>query len=302
MTHIVRALLVWALLLVCCAAAFIALWLWRGADASWLEVEGPVVGGSIAAWFGVQFGRASFKRLRERLAVGRADDGGRPRDGQFVVARGILQCVSPLVTPFSGVAAVAYGYRAWRRERQPGSKNSVDIAYWWGEGSTPCSLLTTRGTFEVRSRLEIESWSSIVENTATARAHFDAFMPGVAPVVGKAGIARPGFDWDAPLDGALRRDKLRQSDPPPLPELTLHEWVIAPGEPVVLMGRYSAARGGLVHDDRKGRPLRVLEGDTNAVRSQLLKAALAYGTLSLLALAVVALLAGSILRWHELRF
>ena len=87
-----------------------------------------------------------------------------------------------------------------------------------------------------------------------------------------------------------------------LSELTLHEWVVAPGEPVVLMGRYSAARGGLVHDNRKGRPLRVLKGDTDTVQSQLLKGGLAYGTLAALALAGAALLAGSILGWHALGF
>lgn len=84
--------------------------------------------------------------------------------------------MTPMTTPFTGQPAVAYGYRAWRHERQRRGENSFDIAQWWGEGSTPCSLLTARGSFEVRSRLEIEAWSSIVENTATARAHFDAFM------------------------------------------------------------------------------------------------------------------------------
>jgi hypothetical protein len=162
--------------------------------------------------------------------------------------------------------------------------------------------MTRAGNFEIRSRLELELWSALVENTAAAQAHFAAFMRGVEPVVGKAGIARPGFDWDAPLDGPLRRDKLRQTDPPPLSELTLHEWVIEPEEPVVLMGRYSAARGGLVHDDRTGRPLRVLKGDMDAVRSQLLKGGLAYGVLSAVALAVAALLASSILGWHDLGF
>ncbi len=303
MTHIVRSLVVWILLLAACIAAFVALWVWSGTVGHWSDVGGPLVGGALAAWFGVQFGRAAFKRLRERAAVGRADDVGRPGDGAFVVVRGTLQAMAPLTTPFTGQAAVAYGYKAWRRERSgPSQKNTWEIAYWWGEGSTPCSLLTRQGTFEVRSRLELELWSSLVENTAAAQAHFAAFMRGVSPEVGKAGIARPGFDWDAPLDGPLRRDKLRQADPPPLAELTLHEWVIAPGEPVVLMGRYSAARGGLVHDDRTGRPLRVLKGDTESVRSQLLKGAFAYGVLSAAALGIAALLAGSILGWHDLGF
>jgi hypothetical protein len=303
MTHIIRALVVWVLLFACCIAAFVALWLWSPQRVDVVAAEAPILGGAIAAWFGVQFGRASVKRLRERRAVGRADDVGRPRDGEFVVARGTLSCAAPLATPFSGKAAAAYGYKAWRREKSgPSQKNTWEIAYWWGEGSAPCSLLTRHGSFEVRSRLELELWSSLVENTAAAQAHFAAFMRSVNPDVGTAGIARPGFDWDAPLDGPLRRDKLRQADPPPLGELTLHEWVIAPGEPVVLMGRYSATRGGLVHDDRTGRPLRVLKGDTASVRSQLLKAALGYGALSALALAGATLLAGSILGWHRLGF
>jgi hypothetical protein len=66
----------------------------------------------------------------------------------------------------------------------------------------------------------------------------------------------------------------------------MHEWVVAPGEPVVLMGRYSAQRGGLVHDDRRGRPLRVLKGDVTEVQRQLRTGALAYGALSLAALGV----------------
>lgn len=63
MSHVLRALLVWALLLAGCVVLFIALSLWPGAERSWLGVEGPVVGGSIAAWFGVQFGRAASSLL-----------------------------------------------------------------------------------------------------------------------------------------------------------------------------------------------------------------------------------------------
>lgn len=68
------------------------------------------------------------------------------------------------------------------------------------------------------------------------------------------------------------------------------------------MGRYSAARGGLVHDERAGRPLRVLKGDTTTVRAQLLSGATSYGVLSLVALGVAVMLAGSIVGWHDLGF
>jgi hypothetical protein len=55
----------------------------------------------------------------------------------------------------------------------------------------------------------------------------------------------------------------------------------------------------LYFDDYK---LGVLKGDTDAVRSQLLKGGLVYGVLSAVALGVAALLAGSILGWHDLGF
>ena len=42
----------WALLLAGCLAAFLALWLWSGTGYGWLDVEGPIVFGAIAAWFG----------------------------------------------------------------------------------------------------------------------------------------------------------------------------------------------------------------------------------------------------------
>lgn len=52
------------------------------------------------------------------------------------------------------------------------------FAYWWGEGSAPCTLLTRAGSFAVRSRLELDLWSAMVENTVAAQDHFAAFMEG----------------------------------------------------------------------------------------------------------------------------
>ena len=295
MSHILRALVVWALLFAGCVAVFTAFAWWSQPSAHWLEVGGTILGGAIAAWFAVQFGRAAWKRLRERVAVGRADEVVRPQDGARVVVRGVLTSTSPLTTPFSGRPAVAYGYKAWRREQTgPSRKTTSEVAYWWGEGSTPCTLLTPHGALEVRSRLELDLWSSLVDNTPEARAGFDRFLAGVRPDVTKAGIVRPGFAWDTPLDGTLRRDRVRQPDPPPLADLFLHEWAVAPDEPVVLMGRYSAARGGLVHDERTGRPLRVLKGSVETVRSQLRQGAIGYGVAALLALGVAAVFAGSL--------
>ena len=286
MSAIVRAFVVWLLLLAGCMVAFVVFTRWARPDAIWLDVEPTIMGGVLASWFGIQFGRAAAKRLRERAAVGRADDVERPRDGEYVVARGVLKTTMPLTTPFSGRSAVAYVYKAWRRERSgPSQKNTWEIAHWWGEGSAPCTLVTARASLEVRSRLELDAWHSAIENDDTARSNFAAYMQGVTPVVGKAGIARPGFEWDLPLDGVLRRDRLRQPDPPPLGDLTLHECAVAPDEPVVLIGRYSAARGGLVHDDKAGRPLRALKGDAAAVQSGLMKGALVYGSLAMACLA-----------------
>lgn len=303
MSPVVRAPLVWVLLLVACLTAFVALAWWGRPGAHWLEVDASIVGGAVATWFGVQFGRAALKRLRERAAVGGPDDRGRPGDGAFVVLAGVLQTMTPLRTPFTGVEAVAYGYKAWRRERWGKSeKNTVEVAYWWGEGSAPCTLLTRAGSFAVRSRLELDLWSAMVENTVVAQDHFAAFMQSATPEVGPVAIARLGFDWDTPLDGLVRRDRQRQVDSPSLSALTLHEWVVTPGEPVVLMGRYSAARGGLVHDEGAGRPLRVLKGDIATVRAQLLSGATSYGVLSLVALGVAVMLAGSILGWHDVGF
>jgi hypothetical protein len=303
MNHIVRSVAVWIGLLAACVVVFAGIRVYAGGHGHPVDDAGAMLSGAIALWFGVQFGRASVKRLREWRAVGRADEVGRPQDGEFVVARGTLQCAAPLTTPFSGVPAAAYAYKAWRREKSGAStKNTWEIAYWWGEGSAPCTLFTRSGSLEVRSRLWLEAWSARVDNTERARSHFAAFLQGVQPTVQKAGIVVPGFEWDGPLDGPLRRDKMRQVDPPPVEALELHEWVVAPNEPVVLMGRYSTQRGGLVHDDRRGRPLRVLKGDVTEVQRQLRTGALAYGALSLAALAIAAVLAGSLLRWHDLTF
>ena len=191
-----------------CLAAFVILWWTTQGGGALLLDQNAVLGGSLAAWFGVQFGRASLKRLRERAAVGRADDPGRPGDGEFVVARGVLQTTTPMTTPFSGQAAVAYGYKVWRREKEDGTKkqswrNHVLV----GRGS--CTLFTRQGSYAIS---RASSWI------------FARFLQDVQPEVLKAGIARPGFDWDMPLDGPLRRDRMRQSDPPPLEDLLFHEW------------------------------------------------------------------------------
>ncbi|WP_239490736.1 hypothetical protein [Luteitalea sp. TBR-22] len=302
MNHIVRAFAVWVGIYAGCLTALGALWFWKGPEDSTIPEEGALLGGTIALWFAVMFGRAAVKRLRERAAVGRADDVDRPVDGEFVVARGTLQCAAPLVSPFTGVPVAAYNYKAWRREvRGPGTKTSVEIAYWWGEGSAPCSLMTRRGTLELRSRPWLDFWSAGVPNTDESRGHFSRFMHGVQAEPQQGGIVVPGFEWDAGLDGPLRRDKAKTTHVP-LEELQFTEWTLSPGEPVVVIGRYSAQRGGVIHDDRKGRPLRVLKGDAETVRAALGQGATAYGVLSLLALGVSAFFAASILRWHDLAF
>ena len=112
MPPLVRALLTWSLLYVGCLAAFVMFWWTTQSGGALLLDQNAMLGGSLAAWFGVQFGRASLKRLRERAAVGRADDPGRPGDGEFVAARGVLQTTRPMTTPFTGQAAVAYGYKS----------------------------------------------------------------------------------------------------------------------------------------------------------------------------------------------
>lgn len=301
MNHVARALIGWIALFAICQTAMVVAWAFSSPTGTPLDIAGGLIAGAFTTWLGVQFARASTKRWRERAAVGRADEIGRPRDGEFVVARGILHTTTPLLTPFSRRPAVAYAYKAWRRERRGPGRNTQEVVYWWGEGSAPCSLLTRQGTLEVRSRLWLEMWSAQVENTPAAQAAFDTFMRGTQPDVMTAGVLHTGFDWNAPLDGLLRRDRTRE-DPPPLSELTLTEWVVAPDEQVVLMGRYSDARGGLVHDDARGRPLRVLKGDVREVRAQLRTGALTYGLLSLLAFAATFLLAGTGLGWHEIRF
>ncbi len=191
---------------------------------------------------------------------------------------------------------MAYTYRAWRKESREMDDSSWEIAYWWGEGSVPCTLLTRHGSLRLLTRPTIDTRAHEVRNTEQAREAFAHFLRGQPTTVVTSGLMLPGFDWNAPLDVPLRRDKIRSDPPPALKVLTFEEAVLSPGEPVVVMGRYSAAQGGLLHDEANSRPLRAFKGDTEKVRGHLRSGATAYGALALVALVVTALFTAQMLR------
>lgn len=300
-----RVAIEWIVVYVLCLAGFVGAWYASATPDTTLPLDGTGLFGVLAAWVGVQAARAAVTRWRERAAVASASRFGPLRDGDLVVARGTLHAESPLITPFSGVPAVAYEYKAYRRERRRSDRVDLyRVDHHWGDASVPCALVTPQGAIPVRSRLRLDLPYQPIDNTPGVRANFEAFRRRAQPVVTSSSflVVHPGFPWDAALDDVLRRDGTRDEPAPPLADLSLEERMVALDEPVVLVGRISDARGGLVHDDRRGRPLRVLKGDAEDVRAELRTSALTFTILSGLAFAVALVLAGSALGWHELGF
>jgi hypothetical protein len=210
---------------------------------------------------------AAFAHRREREQLARALRGEAPEDGKRVVLTGTIHAlVDPLVAPFSHQRCVAFRY---------------DISKWVGSGKSQTHAVLCEGVALVRSEIRtasgnykllavptIDAPAASLDSAALQRAEEHLRTATFAPP--HVPFTRPEIEneWSDD-DGSYRHERLRSTGPIDLEQCHLSEYVIANGEAVTVVGRYSRERGGIVADRNWANRTRIMTANPEAAAAQL---------------------------------
>lgn len=222
-------------------------------------------GAAILVWFSVGYIAGIGARRAEARMMETAMRGERPNDGEKIAVVGtIASSFDTLEAPMSKRRCVAYEYRAI-------PETSDDVSVIDGFTLVPLSIDGPRGSirllavpeldfpFEVFSR--IEQYDNFREYIA--RTQFEQNL-GINL---KREITRMKNVF-ADDDGRIHYDVQRTPDVD-VSKMQLKEKILAPGEHVVAIGRYSAAKNALVPDaDAILYPVKITKGELKAVKQR----------------------------------
>lgn len=212
-------------------------------------------------------------RRGEANLVRRGIAGGRPNDGEKIAVFGnISSSVESLEAPISKRRCVAYEYKGYATTYSSQSGSSKHTAYE-GFQLIPVTIEGPRGSIrllaapdlafpeETQSRLEVyQNFRDYIAQTQFSKR-------GVGNI--KAAIAElKNLLTDD--DGRIRYDYVNVTSLDGADEdvanLQLTEKILASGEPVCAIGRYSAARNGLVPDPKAiMHPVKLVKGGPDEV-------------------------------------
>ncbi|HYS56393.1 MAG TPA: ankyrin repeat domain-containing protein [Thermoanaerobaculia bacterium] len=199
--------------------------------------------------------------------------GEKPKDGEVVTVPGHIRATgSALRAPFSDRPAVLYSYdvsRTWSDAHGVHSTNDFS-----GFGLTPSVIDSPYGAIRILgfpmlegfSKEQLDSESNVAkakEYLATATFQDMRFNP--------LAMYREVKDLMSDDDGQVHKDWKMTTDAELRADASLHEQIVAPGDQVTAIGKYSAAQDGLVPD--MGNPLRLIRGDAQVVAGSLWKKA-----------------------------
>jgi hypothetical protein len=205
---------------------------------------------------------------RERTALLDTVAGTPPEDGQWVAVSGHIRALSPLRTPLSASAAVAYEYKISRMERS--GKNTSEVTYYDGKAITPSSIATRQGTVRLLAVPAFDIPEEKIDHrTAVANAlqYISAtrFQTSVTPKGEKIAMEHEMVDDD----GNFRVDKKHRDNDVDLEDCRYHEKVIKQGEMICAFGLFSRQRGGLIPHANWAKQTRIMRGDATDVARQL---------------------------------
>jgi hypothetical protein len=222
--------LVWA----ACVAAY--------ARVAWNEIHelAPsmiigVLGGTFAAMLvGAIVGL--FRGSGDRGALARAKRGDPPKDGRLEAASGAIRPLgAPLEAPLTGRPCVLYEYTV--KSTMGGAAEYAGIAM------TPSVIESARGPQRVLGWPSLEL--GVPGSPQFDRAHGQAYVERTSfeelKVTKLIGMFTDSLADD---DGQIRRDLRSSGATPTLHQKILDEKIVAPGEVVTLLGRWSDAKGG----------------------------------------------------------
>jgi len=195
--------------------------------------------------------------------IRKAMSGERPQDGEKIAVCGTVSSgFETLEAPLSHRSAVAYEYKAipWRR-RNAGVLEGFALA--------PMTIDGPRGSIRVQAYPEL----AFPQDTLFEPQHRSNLEAYIAKT---AWTLHEGIDFKRELDfmkrnladddGRIRFDIRRDSGNIDVASLRLEERVIAPGDHVCAIGRYSASRNALVPESETfAYQVRILKGDAQQV-------------------------------------
>jgi hypothetical protein len=215
---------------------------------------------AIAIWFSIGYVFGIRNRGAEATMMRLATSGERPADGQKVAIAGTISAsFEAIEAPITKRRCIAYEYNAL------GPTTDSGVAVYDGFRLVPSTIAGPRGAVRILAAPEL----AFDFETCTRVEQYDNFSEYAAnteftPQTGlnlKAGIALlRGVLADD--DGDIRYD-IQRDDHANINALQLKERILASGEQVVAIGRYSAAKNALVPDEdallysikiTKGRP------------------------------------------------
>lgn len=271
-------------------------WLAVAAAMSWLlqaltggpatSTIGMALFGGAAAWAAFGLLLSSGRRWRERAAIRAGARGRPPVDGRQTVLVGVIQATGRLLqAPLNGAACVSYAYDIKVYRRSGKGRTLFTVAR--GVALTPSLIVTPAGRFKLRVVPDLDATRSAAPQTSCIE-RFVAYAGRTPFIMGKAS-AQELLDRWTDDDGAYRSDVAFE----PLQGASTDGWMaqqqhVAPGASVCVLGRFDAARGGVVPSPT-GTPTRLIVGDAAAAAAALQRTAIWHALFGV-ALAVVPVL------------
>ena len=186
-------------------------------------------------------------------------------DGETVTVVGHIRAVgSSLRAPFSGNPAVLYSYDIDHISR--GNNDTNEVKDYSGFAMTPCAIDSPHGSIRLLGFPLLEGFPKGSFDTEAGRRNAHAYLEST-PLKDMQGF-HPGMIYHeikellTDDDGHLRKD-WKMTEDRDLSGKHLQEQLVAPGDQVCAIGRWSAAKHGLVPP--AGAVIRLLRGDPQKI-------------------------------------
>jgi hypothetical protein len=195
--------------------------------------------------------------------------GERPKDGEAITAVGRIRAVGPpLTAPFSGKPAVLYMYDV-KHVRTVGRDVSF-VEDYSGFAQTPSVIDSPHGPIRLLGIPLLERFDNERLESESALQNATAWIANTqfVEMTGLVTAFRELKNLTTDDDGQARKD-WRINDSPDLRNKQLYEQVVAPGEQVCVIGRFSAEKGGVIPDFTGGSVVQLVRGDPGSVAGSL---------------------------------
>jgi hypothetical protein len=249
---------------------------------------------ALPALFALSWLREAWLRVRERAQLARASEGGLPADGEWGVFYGpIHRDGPPLTAPLTRRDCLLYRYcvshveieksfgghvltNEQRSTTSSGENNIVDAE---GFALTPSTVHTAGGPVKLLTQVTAEFTPTVLS--------FDEVVENYKAYAATTTLRSRDPRQDA--EGVIRYDLgTGELNPKSARRMLIQEHVLQHGDNVVVFGKYSAARGGIVRDPHGPRETRLRKGSIDALKKGLALSAIGNVALAVFFCAVAA--------------